>query len=224
MRALFALLLLAVPVASFAPHAHVLQLNTLQRHQSPFTCKSSSTLRMTAAEQPQDEPEATLSEARSKEVSTSSSPLGKVKKFFSGDGENRQKLGKLGLYALLSYGFVSNASYAICLCVSWYLASKRSGLSPLAPGQWQFFLTIYGSTFLINNVIRPFRLALSVALAPIFDRFIAAIMKRTGRSRGFATGVCVVLVNVIGTTVLMGSGIVLASAASGVPIWARAAR
>ena len=108
--------------------------------------------------------------------------------------------------------------------VSWYLASKRSGLSPLAPGQWQFFLTIYGSTFLINNVIRPFRLALSVALAPVFDRFIAAIMKRTGRSRNFATGVCVVLVNVIGTTVLMSGGIVLASAASGVPIWARVAR
>jgi hypothetical protein len=115
MRALVSLLLLAVPVASFAPNLHVLQLNTLQRHQSPFTCRSSSTLRMTAAEQPQDEPEATLSEARSKQVSTSSSPLGKVKKFFSGDGENRQKLGKLGLYALLSYGFVSNASYAICL-------------------------------------------------------------------------------------------------------------
>jgi hypothetical protein len=73
-------------------------------------------------------------------------------------------------------------------------------------------------------VIRPFRLALSVALAPVFDRFIAAIMKRTGRSRNFATGVCVVLVNVIGTTVLMSGGIVLASAASGVPIRARVAR
>jgi hypothetical protein len=138
MRALITLVLLAVPVFSFAPrtcasplsrvvrhqspftcrtspHTCVSPLSRVVRHQSPFTCRISRCVRMTAAEKPQDEPEATLSEVRSETVSTSNSPLGKVKKFFSGDGENRKKISQLGLYALLSYGFVSNASYAICL-------------------------------------------------------------------------------------------------------------
>eukprot|EP00611_Tribonema_gayanum_P000617 TRINITY_DN10449_c0_g1_i1.p1 TRINITY_DN10449_c0_g1~~TRINITY_DN10449_c0_g1_i1.p1 ORF type:complete len:258 (+),score=63.44 TRINITY_DN10449_c0_g1_i1:165-938(+) len=146
-------------------------------------------------------------------------PVGKVKVFFSGDGKNRQKLAKMGLYAVLSYGFVSNASYAICLSVSWYLASKRSGLSPLAPGQWQFFLSVYGGLFVFNNIIRPARLALSLALAPAFDRLIAFIMAKTKRSRAVATAICVFFVNVLGTTALMSGGILLASLFSGVPVF-----
>ena len=33
---------------------------------------------------------------------------------------DKKKLGSLGLYALLSYGFVSNASYAVGIGVAWY--------------------------------------------------------------------------------------------------------
>lgn len=33
-------------------------------------------------------------------------------------------------------------------------SSATSGLSPLAPDQWQFFLVSYAALFAINNVLR----------------------------------------------------------------------
>lgn len=59
------------------------------------------------------------------------------------------------------------------------------------------------------------RFALAVSLAPTFDRFIAFLMKKTGRGKAFATGLCVFLVNVLGTLTLMTTGILLASLFSG---------
>ncbi|CAM9595977.1 unnamed protein product [Sphacelaria rigidula] len=137
-----------------------------------------------------------------------------VARFF-GAGKEKPNLKQLGLYAVLSYGFVSNASYAICTCIAWFISSKKSGLSPLAAGQWQLFLTCYAGLFAVNNVLRVPRFGLAVALAPTFDRFIAYLMKKSGRGKAFATGMCVFLVNVIGTLTLIVSGILLASIASG---------
>jgi hypothetical protein len=37
----------------------------------------------------------------------------------------RERLGKMGLSALLSYGFVSNMSYAVSVSLAWYGFSKR---------------------------------------------------------------------------------------------------
>ena len=50
---------------------------------------------------------------------------------------SKDTIAKAGLYALLSYGFVSNVSYISCLIISWVTHGKRTGLSPLAPGQWK---------------------------------------------------------------------------------------
>ena len=50
---------------------------------------------------------------------------------------SKDTIAKAGLYALLSYGFVSNVSYITCLIISWVTHGKRTGLSPLAPGQWK---------------------------------------------------------------------------------------
>lgn len=47
------------------------------------------------------------------------------------DGEEklttRQRLAKLGLAAVLSYGWVSNMSYCICVSIAWYGFSKQVG-------------------------------------------------------------------------------------------------
>jgi hypothetical protein len=59
----------------------------------------------------------------------------------------RQKLAKMGLAAVLSYGWVSNVSYAICVSIAWYGFSKKTGLSPLAPDQWKPFLAVYAGFF-----------------------------------------------------------------------------
>lgn len=66
--------------------------------------------------------------------------------------------------------------------------------------------------------MRPARLALSVAVAPRFDRFIIGIQERLRVNKTAAIAVTVVLANVVGTTLFMALGIVLASLAAGVPI------
>jgi CDGSH-type Zn-finger protein len=60
------------------------------------------------------------------------SVLGKFKKFLGfGSDKNadglttRERLAKMGLSALLSYGWVSNMSYAVTLSLSWYGFSKK---------------------------------------------------------------------------------------------------
>eukprot|EP00752_Nemacystus_decipiens_P008404 g7514.t1 len=146
----------------------------------------------------------------------------RVARFF-GAGQKMPNIKELGLYAILSYGFVSNTSYSICVGLAWFASSKKSGLSPLAPGQWQVFLVSYAAFFAVNNILRVPRFALSVSLAPAFDRFIAFLMRKTGRRKAVATGLCVFLVNIVGTTTFMAVLILLASLFSGVPIWPVAA-
>ena len=58
-----------------------------------------------------------------------------------------QKLRKMGMSVLLSYGFVSNMSYSVTVSLAWYIHSKRTGLSPLAPGQWPQFLAVYAGFY-----------------------------------------------------------------------------
>ena len=60
----------------------------------------------------------------------SQTTLSKVKKFLGFQKEKdglttRQRLAKMGLSALLSYGWVSNMSYAVTLSLSWYTHSKK---------------------------------------------------------------------------------------------------
>lgn len=53
--------------------------------------------------------------------------LRRVARFF-GAGKKMPNIKELGLYALLSYGFVSNASYAICVGLAWFASSKKTGI------------------------------------------------------------------------------------------------
>ena len=41
----------------------------------------------------------------------------------------KEELSKLGLYALLSYGFVSNFSYITCVIIAWCIHGKTTGAS-----------------------------------------------------------------------------------------------
>ena len=51
----------------------------------------------------------------------------RVARFF-GAGKEKPNLKQLGLYAALSYGFVSNASYSICVGLAWFASSKKTGV------------------------------------------------------------------------------------------------
>ncbi|CAM9901802.1 unnamed protein product [Discosporangium mesarthrocarpum] len=76
-----------------------------------------------------------------------------VSRFFSG-GKDKPDLKALGLYALLSYGFVSNVSYAVLTGIAWFASSKKSGLSPLAPDQWGLFMVCWTGLWAVNNILR----------------------------------------------------------------------
>lgn len=44
-----------------------------------------------------------------------------------GAGKKMPNIKQLGLYALLSYGFVSNISYVTCVSMAWFTTSKKTG-------------------------------------------------------------------------------------------------
>lgn len=131
----------------------------------------------------------------------------------------REKLAKMGLSALLSYGWVSNMSYAVTLSLSWYGFSKKTGMSPLSTGQWKPYLAVYAGFYVFNNFLRPFRLGLSVIVSNYFDSFVNFIQVKTKLSRKWSIGIVVFLANVCGTLLAMALGVWVASTASGVPIF-----
>mmetsp|Transcript_112919 Transcript_112919/g.315473 ORF Transcript_112919/g.315473 Transcript_112919/m.315473 type:complete len:253 (+) Transcript_112919:106-864(+) len=132
----------------------------------------------------------------------------------------RQRLAKAGMSVVLSYGWVSNVSYSVTVSLAWYIFSKRTGLSPLAPGQWKSFLAVYAGFYVFNNIVRPLRFALSVSVSMYFDRVVQGIQDKFQVKKGVAVGLTVFFFNVVGTIALMCLGISIASAAAGVPVWA----
>ena len=72
---------------------------------------------------------------------------------------------------------------------------------------------------MFNNLIRPLRVGLSIAISPSLDKLVLFFQNRLKVSKPLAITVTVVCVNVIGTTLLMVGGVVLASLLAGVPIF-----
>jgi len=131
----------------------------------------------------------------------------------------KELLSKMGLSALLSYGFVSNMSYCVSVTLAWFGFTKKTGLSPLAPGQWKPFLAVYAGFYVFNNIIRPIRIGISVGVAKYFDLAITTVQNRLKVPKPAAIGIVVFLANIVGTCSLMASGILLASTLTGVPVF-----
>lgn len=132
----------------------------------------------------------------------------------------RQRLTKMGLSVVLSYGWVSNVSYSVSVSLAWYIFSKQTGLSPLAPGQWKPFLAVYAGFWVFNNIIRPIRVGLSIGVASYFDYIVNAVQDKFRVNKSVAVALTVFFANVVGTISLMCAGIALASLAAGVPVFA----
>ncbi|CAJ1953340.1 unnamed protein product [Cylindrotheca closterium] len=133
----------------------------------------------------------------------------------------KQKLSKAGLSVMLSYGWVSNVSYSITVSLAWFIFSKQTGLSPLAPQQWKKFLAVYSGFYVFNNIVRPIRLGISVGVSLYFERLVKTIQELLRVKKGVAIFITVFLANVVGTIALMCLGIWLASMAAGVPVFAK---
>jgi hypothetical protein len=147
--------------------------------------------------------------------SSSSSLLAKLKAKLS----NRDQLSKMGLSVLLSYGFVSNMSYAISISIAWYIFNIKYKISPLAPNQWKSYLLVYSGFYIFNSIIRPIRVGLAALVSQYFEYAIQYIQDQTQLRRKYCIGVLVFLTNVVGTLFVMSCGICMASLASGIPIF-----
>ena len=145
-------------------------------------------------------------------------PLSRIKEFLVGKGLTKEKIAKLGAYGVLSYAFISNISYITCVIISWIIHGKATGLSPLAKGQWKAFLGIYAGLWAANNVLRPARFTVAVAISPSFDKIIAYIEQKTGYKRATCVALTVFLVNVIGSCAYLFFGLLLATSITRVPL------
>ena len=113
---------------------------------------------------------------------------------------------------------MSNVNAVTLLIITWVSIAKSTGLSPLAPGQWKGYLLAYTALYaVVGNGLRPVRLSLSVAITPVFDRFIAFLQQRFGVTKALAFTMCVFFVNVCGTCTYLVVGLRVVTALLGVP-------
>lgn len=89
----------------------------------------------------------------------------------------------------------------------------------MAAGQWPKFLAVYAGFYVFNNIVRPVRLAMSVAISPKFERIVLELQERLKVSKATAIAITVFIANIIGTTTLMCLGILCAGTLAGVPVW-----
>lgn len=130
----------------------------------------------------------------------------------------RQKLKKSGMPVIMSFGTISNISVGGFLSVAWYIFSKRTGLSPLAPQQWKPFMVVYSACMALSRTLTPIMFAGAVALSPMWEKMLGAVQKRTNLSRGWSNCICALLVNGFGTLGVAAGGVSIAAALAGVPI------
>ena len=157
----------------------------------------------------------------------SESVIQRVKRFFTGDKLDMQRLKALGLGAVASYGCVSNVTYGTGLSISWIAFVRQTGRSlqagcceatlllpysvstagksPLMANQWKPFLALYGGFWAAQNFIRPLRFSLAIAMSPVFDQFINWVQQRTKWKRQNAFAVYLFLLGSITSIAVFGS-------------------
>lgn len=172
-------------------------------------------------------PEASVTSNGSQEVKPKANVLSNINNLLRGRGWDgtssklltKESIAKLGLNVLLAYGFVSNFSYVTCIILAWISHGRLYGLSPRAPGQWKSFLLIYSGFFAANNILRPLRFSLSLAISPFFIRLVERIQTLLKVNKAVATACVVFLVNVVGTTSYLVLGLIVATSIAKVPLF-----
>jgi len=155
-----------------------------------------------------------------------SSPFGKVKSWYLKYWKvDKAQLRALGVDAVFMYGVLSNFNVAMLATLSWFVASQATGLSPLAPGQWKYFVGTYvGFYGSLGFIIRPFRVALTFSTTPLYSLFVERVRrflplrsKFPKLNRTLAIVFVSILLNVAGTFGLIALGASFAGLLAGVP-------
>lgn len=134
-------------------------------------------------------------------------------------GIDPSKISSLGVTFALSYSLISQINGSITLSVAWYLAAKRTGLSPLAPGEWKSLLAGYATIYGMIQVLKPFRVAAAIGMSKLSKEFLEVTEERLSCTRRTA----IFCQYALGWMVWLGLatiGVTIASTASGVPVLA----
>lgn len=128
-----------------------------------------------------------------------------------------QTASKLGVSFGLSYSLLSQINGGITLAVAWYMTCQRTGVSPVY--QWKALLKSYGTLYAFLQAIKPFRIAAAISIARFSQKWLDATQERFQCGRG--TAVAVQYATGYGLQAIIATiGVGIASAASGVPIFA----
>ena len=131
----------------------------------------------------------------------------------------RQRLKQMGVATFTSFSCVQNGQIAFSFVVAWFLHAGRTGLSPMAAGQWKLFLALNTAINAGFKFFTPVALALSISAAPAFEAMFRWTQNRLRFNKAAAIG-SVTLVTSLGVMVgIMVPGVVLAAAVTGVPIF-----
>jgi hypothetical protein len=131
---------------------------------------------------------------------------------------DRQKIAKMGIDFGLTYNMISNINGSVTLSTAWYISSMKTGLSPLAPGQWRSLLAAYASLYVVAALVRPLRIALALGVTHKMEKLLQYMQKRIGCTRTNAIGIVFAFGIVLWLT-CCAAGVTLASALAGVPLW-----
>jgi len=131
---------------------------------------------------------------------------------------DRQAIAKMGIDFGLTYNMISNVNGSVTLSAAWYIASMKTGLSPLAPGQWRSLLAAYASLYVVAALVRPLRIAVALGSTHKMEQLLQYMQKRIGCTRASAIGMVFALGIVLWLT-CCAAGVTFASALAGVPLW-----
>ncbi|CAB9502268.1 expressed unknown protein [Seminavis robusta] len=148
---------------------------------------------------------------------------GNVRTSLSPDDEDgvtlKQKLAKKGFAAFATYIFLGNFSSVSLLSCAWYVFSVRTGVSPIAPGQWKPFLAVLSGFLAINVAIKPVKISVALAATPLTERAMGCLKHKCHGSKSLTTGLVLSFLIVAALCSLSG-GVIVASTLAGVPVFA----
>lgn len=145
-----------------------------------------------------------------------------VKSWVEASKVDKQKLAEYGLGAFAAYGIISNLNAGVLMTLAWLAVVKRTGVSPIE-GQWPAFLAMYAGLWVGASFMRPIRLSLALAAAPLVNVFLEATQKRLGVNKGVAFGLLLAMIAAGSFTVIFGTIALLGGFPNGIPQlgWAR---
>mmetsp|Transcript_44892 Transcript_44892/g.103853 ORF Transcript_44892/g.103853 Transcript_44892/m.103853 type:complete len:266 (-) Transcript_44892:164-961(-) len=143
----------------------------------------------------------------------------RVRSWWSANKIDSKKLRQMGVMVMLSYGFISNVNAMALILIATFRAISVTGCSPFtSPASFRQFGITYAGLYLVSNIVRPARIAMAVALQPMFEGFVTRVEKTLSCKRGRAIVVVVIIANVFGTCALLAGGLFGISVVTGVNV------